>query len=155
MANENVFLLYALQMGIFITFVYDILRIFRRVMPHGKFLVSLEDIAFWIYCATEVFLLMYHESHGTLRWFAILGAMVGMFLYKKMISGIFVKYVSYVLQKVMKVISKVGNILFKPLRLAGGKATGAAGKAMRKSRKGGRFLKKKLTFFLKVLKMNL
>ena len=56
MANENSFLLYALLMGIFITFIYDIIRIFRRVVPHGSFLVALEDIAFWIYCAAEVFL---------------------------------------------------------------------------------------------------
>ncbi|MBE5884679.1 MAG: spore cortex biosynthesis protein YabQ [Lachnospiraceae bacterium] len=155
MASENVFLFYALLMGIFITFVYDILRIFRRVVPHGNFLVSLEDIAFWIYCATEVFLLMYHESNGTLRWFAILGAMVGMLLYKKLVSAFLVKYVSFLLQKLLILLSKVMRILLKPFRFVGGKASGVAGKAVRKGRRGGRFIKKKLTFFLKVLKMNL
>ncbi|MDE6168338.1 MAG: spore cortex biosynthesis protein YabQ, partial [Acetatifactor sp.] len=48
MASENEFLLHALLMGIFITFVYDLLRIFRRVVPHKAFFVSLEDLAFWI-----------------------------------------------------------------------------------------------------------
>ena len=67
MVDENVFLLHSLLMGIFITFVYDLLRIFRRVAPHGQFLVSLEDLAFWVYCGGEVFLLMYRESNGTLR----------------------------------------------------------------------------------------
>ena len=91
MAAENEFMLYALLMGIFITFIYDILRIFRRVIPHNGFFVSLEDLFFWIYCAMEVFLLMYHESNGTLRWFAVLGAVAGMFAYKKLISPFFVK----------------------------------------------------------------
>ena len=55
MASENEFLLYSLLTGIFITFVYDLLRIFRRVIPHKLIFVSLEDLAFWIYCAAEVF----------------------------------------------------------------------------------------------------
>lgn len=155
MANENSFLLYALLMGIFITFIYDIIRIFRRVVPHGSFLVALEDIAFWIYCAAEVFLLMYHESNGTLRWFAVLGAMMGMFSYKKLISTPFVKYISLLLQKLLMLIRKGFVVLLKPFRLVGGKAAGAAGKAVKKGKRGGSILKKKLTFFLKVLKMNL
>lgn len=155
MNNENVFLFHALLMGIFITFVYDLLRIFRRVVPHGNFLVSLEDIAFWIYCATEVFLLMYYESDGTLRWFAVLGAMVGMLAYKKIFSFLFVKYVSLGLRKALEYIGRISSILLKPFCFVGGKAAGAAGTVVYKSRRGGRLLKKKLTFFLKVLKMNL
>ncbi len=155
MANETLFLYYAFLMGIFITFVYDILRIFRRVIPHGNFWVSLEDIGFWIYCAAEVFLLMYHESDGTLRWFAIFGAMLGMIIYKKLVSPIFVKYVSLVLQKVVWILGKIGNILFKPLRVAG-KGTAKVSKGIfHKIGRSRHFLKKKLTFFLKVLKMNL
>ena len=57
--NENVFLLHAFLLGIEITFLYDILRILRRVFVHGNGMVSLEDIAFWIYCAGKVFLLMF------------------------------------------------------------------------------------------------
>ena len=155
MANENEFLLYALIMGVFITFVYDIIRIFRRVLPHGSFLVSLEDIAFWIYCATEVFLLMYHESDGTLRWFAVLGALVGMLTYKKLISGFFVKYVSLVLQKIFHYLGIAGNFLLKPFRVIGRNTANIARKTARRGSKSTNFLKKKLTFFLKVLKMNL
>ncbi len=58
MANENEFLLHALLMGIFITFVYDVIRIFRRVIPHNSFFVSLEDLAVWVYCGGSVFLVM-------------------------------------------------------------------------------------------------
>lgn len=152
MANENEFLLHAMLMGAFITFVYDFLRIFRRVIPHGSFAVSLEDIAFWIYCAARVFLLMHHESNGTLRWFAILGALVGMLLYKKLFSNLFVKYVSLVLQKIV-------GFLLRPFTAAGKAAANVTSKAKRGIfRKGGqlrRLFKKKLTFFLKVLKMNL
>ena len=156
MASENEFLLHALLMGIFITFVYDILRILRRVIPHRGFIVSLEDMGFWIYCAEKVFLMMYHESNGNLRWFAVIGALAGMFLYKKLVSPWFVKYVSLGLAKVLSVLIKAGGFLCKPFRAAGAKtgaAAGAVGNRLgRLLRSGKRRMKKKLTFFLKVLK---
>lgn len=107
MTGENEFLLQAFLTGIRITFVYDLLRIFRRVVPQGNFWVSLEDILFWIYCTGKVFLLMYYESNGTLRWFAVLGAFVGMFLYRKTVSPLFVKYVSYILCKIRELLYKI------------------------------------------------
>jgi len=156
MENENIFLFYALLMGIFITFVYDILRIIRRVIPHGVLLVSLEDICFWIYCGVKVFLLMYHESNGTLRWFAILGALVGMTAYKKTISPLFVKYVSLLLQKILHIMGKIGTVILKPIVMMIKRLKTAHTK--RKSRSSRKKLhikwlrKKKLTFLRKMLK---
>ena len=159
MAAENEFMLYALLMGIFITFIYDILRIFRRVIPHNGFFVSLEDLFFWIYCAMEVFLLMYHESNGTLRWFAVLGAVAGMFAYKKLISPFFVKYVSLFLNKLILPVVRFGKWLIKPLKagLARVKKTTEQVKLRSVHRKSRIrwLLKKKLTFLMKMLKMTI
>lgn len=156
MDNENVFLLYALLMGIFITFVYDILRIFRRVIPHGNRMISFEDMIFWMYCATKVFLLMYHESNGTLRWFAVLGALVGMLLYKKLVSSFFVKYVSLALRKLLKLLGKIAVFFLRPGYRLLQKLRRAAGKAklrgMRRRSRAGWLLKKKLTFLWKMIK---
>ena len=58
-AQENLFLFYSVIMGIYITFLYDLLRIGRRVITHNGFWVSVEDLAFWIYCAMKVFYLMH------------------------------------------------------------------------------------------------
>lgn len=161
MASENIFLFYALLMGIFITFVYDILRIARRVFRHSGFLVSLEDLIFWIYCAAEVFMLMYRFSDGMLRWFAVLGALAGMLLYKRLVSPFFVKYVSFVLIKVKELLKYILSILLKPVRFLLHKMKACMGKAMAKVRgravrykqRGKRAIKKKLTYLVKVLKM--
>lgn len=104
--NENVFLLHAVLMGVEITFLYDILRILRRVFVHSGIMVSLEDIAFWIYCAGEVFLLMFRESNGNLRWFAVLGALTGMYLYHRTFSPLLVKYVSGLLNSILSPIRR-------------------------------------------------
>ncbi len=163
MLNENEFLLHAFCMGIYITFVYDVLRILRRVFPHGGFFVSLEDICFWIYCAVKVFLLMYHESNGTLRWFAVFGAIAGMLLYMKLVSPFFVKYVSLILQKIVGVIGRIIRFLLRPvlylLRRIRERAARAARRRAVKLQKNRELrrgiLKKKLTFLRKVLKMGL
>lgn len=126
--NENVFLLHAFLLGAEITFLYDILRILRRVFVHGTGMISLEDIAFWIYCAGKVFLLMFRESNGNLRWFAVLGAVLGMYLYHRTFSPFLVKYVSEFL-----------NMLLNPIR-----------RALRIS---VRWVKKKLTSLRKMLKI--
>lgn len=159
MASENQFLLHALLMGVFITFVYDLLRILRRVIPHGSFFVSLEDMFFWIYCAAEVFLMMYHEGNGTLRWFAVLGALVGMLLYKKLFSELLVKYVSMLLKKVLGILGKILAFVFRPFRFLWKKTAHATGKATggvrRFFRRIGRALKLRLTNFKKMLKISL
>ena len=126
--NENVFLLHAVLLGVEITFLYDILRILRRVFVHSGIMVSLEDIAFWIYCAGEVFLLMFRESNGNLRWFAVLGALTGMYLYHRAFSPLLVKYISGLL-----------NSILNPIR--------------RKLRAVKSWLKKQLTSLWKMLKI--
>ncbi len=163
MTAENVFLVHALLMGIYITFIYDILRIVRRVFPHSGFMVSLEDILFWIYCAVIVFLLMYHESNGTLRWFAVFGAIAGMILYKRLVSPYFVKYVSLVLQKIFDILTKILRLILRPFVKSGRKlkekmaraARRRAVKLQKKREQRRRFFKKKLTLLQKVLKIKL
>ena len=157
MADENQFLLYATLMGVYITFFYDILRIFRRVIPHANFMVSLEDIGFWIYCSIKVFMLMYYESDGTLRWFAVLGALLGMTVYRKLVSPFFVKYLSLGLKWMLGILVKSGKFLFRPFYKIGKRlaksCAAASARAKRRKKERKRFLKKKLTFLGKVLKM--
>lgn len=156
MANENEFLLHALLMGIFITFVYDVIRIFRRVIPHNSFFVSLEDLGFWIYCGGSVFLLMYHESNGELRWFAVLGAIVGMLLYKKLVSPLFVKYVSLILSGVLTGLGKILGWFLRPLKVLLRRAGAGISRISRRIRRRIRkAIKMRLTYLLKMFKIGL
>lgn len=115
MSGDSVFLLHALLTGVFITFVYDGFIILRRVIPHKSFVESLEDLIFWIFCAIYVFSLLYRESNGTLRWFAVVGAMAGMILYKKTVSGILVKGATWLLSKVLWAFGRVLAFLCRPI----------------------------------------
>lgn len=148
MSEENVFLLYAFASGIFITFIYDILRILRRVVPHKGLLVSLEDLAFWIFCAIHIFRLMHRESNGSLRWFAVMGALAGILLYKKTVSGFFVKYVSLILCRMRDLLCRILGLFLRPVARAGH----AAGGVLRRLRKRvGTFCRNKLKYYRKLL----
>lgn len=152
MASENEFLLHALLMGIFVTFLYDLLRVIRRVIPHHSFLVSLEDLGFWIYCGAEVFLLMYHEGNGTLRWFAVFGAMLGMLLYRRLCSPFLVKYSSFLLGKLFGWLAWPLGKLSETV----GKGISRVGTSCRRiKRRIERRVKNRLTYFLKMIKISL
>ena len=157
MAGENLFMLYAFLMGIFITFVYDLLRIVRRVVAHNGFWVAVEDLIFWMFCGIAVFLLMYHMSNGTLRWFAVLGALAGMFLYHRTVSRFLVKYVSALGNKIKQLLCRMVRLLLTPvkaiLRCAGGFTGSATRKAAGDFKRFRAFMKKRLTIMIKMLKM--
>ncbi|MFG6356771.1 MAG: spore cortex biosynthesis protein YabQ [Acetatifactor sp.] len=152
MSEENVFLLYAFFSGILITSVYDILRIWRRVLPHKGLLVSLEDLAFWIFCALYIFGLMHRESNGSLRWFAVIGALAGMLLYKKTVSGLLVRYISLILCRVRDILCTAMGFCLRPVGRAGHAASGAVGRLLKKCRI---FCKNRLKNYKKLLKIKL
>lgn len=151
--SENLFLLYSFGMGIFITFVYDIFRIWRRVLHHNRFFISLEDILFWLFSAISVFYLMHTQSNGTLRWFAVFGALIGMLLYKKTISPFYVKWSSFLLNKGIKLLKKILHIAGKPVKLLEKKGIQTGKQAVSGSRRAAGMVKKRLTAFAKLLKI--
>ena len=70
-------MLHSFLLGAFITFCYDLFRILRRIIPHGIFWISLEDLVFWVMATGGIFYLLYYENNGMFRWFAVIGAGAG------------------------------------------------------------------------------
>lgn len=84
--GEWALLLQAIKLGIKLTFIYDGIRIFRIMIRHKNIFVSLEDLCFWMYSAMIIFELQLEQSDGVLRGFCILGMLLGMFLYNKILG---------------------------------------------------------------------
>lgn len=151
--QEIYFLWHAFLLGVFITFGYDWIRIVRRVIPHNLFFVSLEDLIFWIICSMRIFLMLYEENNGTLRWFAVIGAMIGMFLYKLCIGRFLVKYISCLLNKILGIIGKIFHIMAIPLRKMGAKGSIITRKIRHCFIRGKKILKNRLTGLKKMVKI--
>lgn len=113
---EVQFFLISILWGIILLVVYDVLRIFRRVVKHAWFFVAVEDVLFWIVSAFLIFRMMYQQNNGIIRGFSILGMTLGMIVYNQSLSDYMVKWISEFFLLIGKGIRKVTGILFKPIR---------------------------------------
>lgn len=107
--------------GAVITIVYDVIRIFRRLISHGNFLIGVEDFLFWMWTAFWTFSVLYRENDGNLRMYTLISMAAGMILYHKTLSGLIVGIFGKVIKKLKKGASKIimkltYNRLMRPWR---------------------------------------
>ena len=114
-------MLRAMEMGIFLAFVYDLFRLFRRVIPHGAVWVAAEDLLFWCFCGGETFWLLHVENNGVLRWFAVAAAVAGIWAYLRLASPPFLKYGSAFLKKLLTRLDGLLRIIGKGVIWLGSK----------------------------------
>lgn len=92
-AELSVFL-QAVLTGNLVYLAYCVLRIIRRIIKHNLFWVSLEDILFWIGTGFFVFIRIFQTSSGSIRWYFVVGLLLGGILTHEIISKISKKYIA-------------------------------------------------------------
>jgi len=115
-SQELFFFLKSILTGCFIIFIYDLIRIFRRVVKHGIISIALEDFIYWISMAAIIFVMMYKENDGAIRGFAMAGIFLGMLVYSSSLSKFVVKYSAAIINTFLKVIKKILHVIFTPIR---------------------------------------
>lgn len=73
-------------LGLILMGSYDLLRLFRFLIPHGDLWQGLEDLGYWIYCAFMTFSLLFYANSGVLRGYVIVSVFTGMLLYDRIVS---------------------------------------------------------------------
>lgn len=68
-------------LGIILMFVYDIFKLKRIIIRHSYWLIAAEDIVYWFMSGSLMFLLLYKEDAGNIRWFSIGFTLIGMCVY--------------------------------------------------------------------------
>lgn len=127
--------------GVLILILYDLIRIFRRVVPHGGLAVALEDVFYWAGTALLVFQLLYRENDGAVRGYALLAVAAGMLFYHQTVSG-------FAVTRTSKVLNVCLGFLLKPFRFVWKKVVQVVKVAVRFYKKK---LKKKLKEFIIIL----
>ncbi len=105
----------AVLRGVLLLAIYDLVRIFRRVVPHGNVVVAVEDVIYWVGTALLVFQLLYRENDGVVRGYALLAVAVGMLLYHQTISRPLVTYISKVLQTVLGIVLRPFRAMWRKM----------------------------------------
>ncbi len=127
--------------GVLILVLYDLLRIFRRVVPHGVLAVALEDVLYWAGTALLIFQLLYRENDGAVRGYALFAVAVGMLFYHQTVSG-------WLVENIAGVLNWCFGILLKPVRIIWKKVVQVFRIAVRFYKKK---LKKRLKEFIIIL----
>ncbi len=112
--EELMLFLHALLAGVGLLILYDILRILRRIIPHGGLLVAAEDILYWIFNALFIFYMMYRENSGAVRGYVIAGIVIGMLGYNLTLSPYLVDGISKLLNMVIRGIRKIIKTVLRP-----------------------------------------
>lgn len=100
--------------GVILLILYDLLRIFRRVIIHNGFFIAFEDLIYWVVSSLLIFHMMYQQNNGIIRGFAILAMLLGMILYHSVFSELFVYTISTLLNQIINLIGKLITLILKP-----------------------------------------
>ena len=96
----------ALFMGMMFAFIYDCIRVFRRVFKHKHvYTMAVEDILFWFYVSIRVFTCLYERNNGIIRGFIVISQIFGALIYRYAFGKLFVKYMTGLLIKSSRICS--------------------------------------------------
>lgn len=85
-------LVLSLAAGAGLMALYDVLRVFRLLVPHGWIWTGAEDLLYWIFSGFATFYLLYRENDGALRLYVIGSVLLAMALYDRTFSAFFLKW---------------------------------------------------------------
>ncbi len=89
-SGDILFFLAAFLAGVTIAFLYDLIRISRRIVRVGASAVGAQDIVFFVIAAVILFLVAYLKNSGEVRWQGFLGCFLGACCYALLMRNRFV-----------------------------------------------------------------
>lgn len=103
--------------GIITAFIYDLLRVSRRILGPGDGIVNLEDIIFLAVAAVIMFGAAYLKNSGEVRWQGFIGFGTGAGLYAAVVKNRFLNVSTVIIKLLVKVVEKIVKIILFPIRL--------------------------------------
>ena len=113
------FFLGAVWFGACLLLVYDGIRSFRIVFRHKLWIVSVEDVLYWIFVGFLCFRFLCWYNWGELRGFFFLGLIIGMAVYYILISPKVLEGLVFLLHNIRRVFGKIFRIIRHPFAKAG------------------------------------
>ncbi len=104
-------------LGFFFGFVFDILRVFRKIVKHKTIFIHIEDLLYWMFALTVSFIFLYYNNNGEIRFYCIVGAFIGIILYFNSLSKLFMKASMQIYAFLCKVVHFIFGIILAPLAL--------------------------------------
>lgn len=81
-AQQVQFILLMTMSGMSLMAGYDLLRLFRWLIPHGEITIAVEDLLYWMVVSVPVFYLFLEFHDGLIRWYGLVSVFGGIVLYE-------------------------------------------------------------------------
>lgn len=98
--QETVVFIQAILHGMKLTFLYDLIRIFRRIVRHSTLAVSAEDLLFWIVSGVLTFCFAFFRTNGVIRGYVAVGLILGVVFYHFSISPLIQKFCLFLKKRI-------------------------------------------------------
>ena len=102
--------------GIIIGVLFDIFRILRKSFKTKDIVTYMEDILFWILTGIIILFSMYKFSNGELRFFMIIGIIMGTLTYMITFSRYVIKISVFIIKIIKKIIVYPVKVVEKILK---------------------------------------
>lgn len=111
MIHEVYVFVSAMVSGLTAGFLYDLIRLKRKVLKTKTAMAAFEDIAFWIAASILVFTAAYVSNQGEIRLYFFSAALTGVVIYYAFMS----RWVILILTFILKITLKPFILLFRLL----------------------------------------
>lgn len=108
--------------GVIMGLIYDIYRIFRFYSRPKRVKTFIEDIIFWIILSILVVSIVMYTNWGELRGYIFVGFLIGAIIYNKLLSKKIIRFISRIVNFVLKKLRRLMNFITIPIREAKNKA---------------------------------
>ncbi len=110
---QTIELLYSALLGLYLGVLFDVIRTFRAYMPRNRVATALFDVLFWMIAVISLLAFVMTVSGGRMRWYVLLGAFCGGFVYMAALSEIVYK----IFISVVSALRKILHLITRPLYL--------------------------------------
>lgn len=114
---EAGFFVASVAAGIVMAFLYDLIRISRKVAGLCDAVVNLQDIIFFVAAACILFYVAYLKNSGEIRWQGVIGCGLGIGAYVVVVKNRLLNVSTLVIKWLVGIIEKVIKIVLFPVKL--------------------------------------
>ena len=115
-SSQSLLFITCAQIGIMMGILFDLIRIFRKIIKHPDFLVQVEDLTYWILCGFIGFYMLYINNYAAIRPFVFIGILLGAILYFASFSLLFMKIATIVINYMKDLIQKIVKLILIPIK---------------------------------------
>ena len=105
--------IYFIIVGIILSIIFDIFRIFRRTIKTSDIVTNIQDILFCIITGIILLFSIYYFNDGNLRLYIFIGIFFGITIYMLFISKYFIK----INVSIINFIKKIIHLILIPIKL--------------------------------------